>query len=143
MPEKPVRDFTASPETTLTELLERFGTAGGFTATKLATAAGIMRRMYDGDCTVFLSFPADIMATGTRGVLQQLGNTAWWPLVQDSTAGEAMGAFMTRMRMRQRLVDLCLPILIGIYLGAQPSSELPHHFFRVENRSIESVTEPF
>jgi len=44
MPEKPVRDFTASPGTTLLELLERFGTAGGFTAAKLATAADIMRR---------------------------------------------------------------------------------------------------
>ena len=31
-----------------------------------------MRRMHDSDCTVFLSFPADIMATGTRGVLRQL-----------------------------------------------------------------------
>ncbi len=72
MPEKPVRDFTASPGTTLLELLERFGTAGGFTAAKLATAADIMRRMHDADCTVFLSFPADIMATGTRGVLRQL-----------------------------------------------------------------------
>ena len=72
MAEEPVRDFTTGPETTLTELLERFGTAGGFTAAKLATAAGIMRRMHDGDCTVFLSFPADIMATGTRGVLRQL-----------------------------------------------------------------------
>jgi hypothetical protein len=58
-----------------------------------------------------------------RGVLQQLGNTAWWPLMQDSTAGEAMGAFMTRMRIRQRSVDLFLPILIGIYLGAQPSTQ--------------------
>ena len=72
MAEAPVRDFTTGPETTLTELLERFGTAGGFTAAKLATAAGIMRRMHDSDCTVFLSFPADIMATGTRGVLRQL-----------------------------------------------------------------------
>ena len=72
MAEEPVRDFTTGPETTLTELLERFGTAGGFTAAKLATAAGIMRRMHDSDCTVFLSFPADIMATGTRGVLRQL-----------------------------------------------------------------------
>ena len=72
MAEEPVRDFATGPETTLTELLERFGTAGGFTAAKLATAAGIMRRMHDSDCTVFLSFPADIMATGTRGVLRQL-----------------------------------------------------------------------
>ena len=72
MAEGPVRDFTTGPETTLTELLERFGEAGGFTAAKLATAAGIMRRMHDSDCTVFLSFPADIMATGTRGVLRQL-----------------------------------------------------------------------
>ncbi len=72
MAEGPVRDFTTGPETTLTELLERFATAGGFTAAKLATAAGIMRRMHDSDCTVFLSFPADVMATGTRGVLRQL-----------------------------------------------------------------------
>ena len=77
MAEEPVRDFTTGPETTLTELLERFGTAGGFTAAKLATAAGIMRRMHDSDCTVFLSFPADIMATGTRGVLRQLVNNGF------------------------------------------------------------------
>ena len=72
MAEEPVHDFTTGPETTLAELLERFGTAGGFTATKLATAASILRRMRDADCTVFMSFPADIMATGTRGVLRQL-----------------------------------------------------------------------
>ena len=57
-----------------------------------------------------------------RGVLQHLGNTAWWPLVQDNTAGDALGAFLTRMRLRQRSVELLLPLLVGAYLGAQPSA---------------------
>ena len=72
MAKEPVRDFTTGPETTLAELLERFNTTGGFTAAKLATAASILRRMRDADCTVFMSFPADIMATGTRGVLRAI-----------------------------------------------------------------------
>ncbi len=59
---------------------------------------------------------------GLRGLLQQMGNTAWWPLVQDSTAGDALGGFLARMRFRQRLMEMGFPIVVGIYLGSQPSS---------------------
>ena len=55
-----------------------------------------------------------------RGLAYQAGNTAWWPLVQDNTASSGLGAFLTRMRLQQRLLELALPILIGWYLGSQP-----------------------
>ena len=55
-----------------------------------------------------------------RGLIQQAGNTAWWPLVQDNTSSGGIGAFLTRMRLQQRLLELVLPILIGWYLGSQP-----------------------
>lgn len=69
----PVRDFTAGPDTTLRELLERFGRAGGFTAAKLAQAADITRSMLrDQDCLRLLSFPAALVATGCRGVVRDM-----------------------------------------------------------------------
>ena len=58
-----------------------------------------------------------------RGLIQQAGNTAWWPLVQDNTSSGGIGAFLTRMRLQQRLLELVLPILIGWYLGSQPMAD--------------------
>jgi hypothetical protein len=58
-----------------------------------------------------------------RGTLQQVGNTAWWPLVQDNTDGGAVGSYLAHMRLRQRLLELVLPVGVGWYLGAQPNSE--------------------
>ena len=55
-----------------------------------------------------------------RGTVQQMGNTAWWPLVQDNTASGAIGSFLTRMRLQQRLLELVLPLVVGWYLGSQP-----------------------
>ncbi len=73
---RPVRDLDITPDTTLGELLDRFASAGGFVAAKLAAAADILRRMKahkeKTGCTVFFSFPADIMATGCRGVIRDL-----------------------------------------------------------------------
>jgi hypothetical protein len=45
------------------------------------------------------------------------GNTAWWPLLQDLTAGEPKGLFFARMRTRLRAVELIIPLLVGAYLG--------------------------
>lgn len=58
-----------------------------------------------------------------RGLLQQTGNTAWWPLIQDNTAGDAIGHFLARMRMAQRALEIVLPICVGWYLGAKPPAE--------------------
>ena len=54
-------------------LLAAFDGAGGFTAKKVATGARIVRDMVrDRACTVFLSFPAALVATGVRGVIRTL-----------------------------------------------------------------------
>lgn len=45
---------------------------GGFTGRKVADATDIIEKMMRRDCTKFLSFPACIMATGTRGVLVEM-----------------------------------------------------------------------
>jgi len=55
-----------------------------------------------------------------RGLLQQTGNTAWWPLIQDNTAGNAIGHFLARMRMAQRALEIVLPVCVGWYLGTKP-----------------------
>jgi len=68
----PVKDISIDSNTNLSDLISQFSDAGGFVATKIATATSILQDMQKGDCTKFISFPADIMATGTRGILRQL-----------------------------------------------------------------------
>jgi deoxyhypusine synthase len=73
MPRRPVRDLTASDLSSPGRLARGFDLAGGFTAKGVAQAVDILERMFrDRDGTVFLSFPADIIATGTRGVIAEL-----------------------------------------------------------------------
>lgn len=55
-----------------------------------------------------------------REFIRQTGNTVWWALIQDNTAGDAFGAFMARLRIRQRAASLILPIGVGWYLGTTP-----------------------
>lgn len=55
---------------TVDQLLKEMSRSGGFTAQKLADAADVAERMIkDKKCLRFLSFPACIMSTGTRGVI--------------------------------------------------------------------------
>ena len=54
----------------IASLVKSMGGAGGFQAKNLADAAEVLRSMSSEEgCTKFLSFPASIVATGTRGVL--------------------------------------------------------------------------
>ncbi len=70
---RPVRDIRLSGEMTTGDLMNYFSSAGGFTARKLAVATSIVEEMLkDEESTNFLSFPADIVATGTRGVLSRM-----------------------------------------------------------------------
>ena len=68
----PVKDIQINSNTTLENLISQFGEAGGFVASKISTATSIIHNMNKNKCTKFLSFPADIMATGTRGLIRQL-----------------------------------------------------------------------
>ena len=75
MKQKPVKDISLTPDMSIKNLMKQFGQSGGFTATKLATGVDILKKMImDKECTVFLSFPACIIATGTRGVITELIN---------------------------------------------------------------------
>jgi len=65
-----VRDFHASPSQDVARLVEGMGRGGGFMAKNLFEVSETFTQMCDrGNCTKFLSFPAAIMATGTRGLL--------------------------------------------------------------------------
>ena len=72
MRKNPVKDIQINSNTTLENLISQFGEAGGFVASKISTATSIIQNMNENECTKFLSFPADIMATGTRGLIRQL-----------------------------------------------------------------------
>jgi deoxyhypusine synthase len=68
-----VDDVRVDDRPGLDELVRRLGAGGGFTAKGLAQATDILADMLaDREMTVFLSFPADVVATGTRGVLADL-----------------------------------------------------------------------
>jgi len=54
------------------ELLESYCNAGGFMAPKIGEAYKLMSEMFNGEYTVFISFPADLVATGLRGVFRKL-----------------------------------------------------------------------
>ncbi|NLL95253.1 MAG: deoxyhypusine synthase [Thermoplasmatales archaeon] len=65
-----VRDIEVREGMSVDALVRAMGGSGGFTAQKLSDATDLVERMArDGECLRILSFPACIMATGTRGVI--------------------------------------------------------------------------
>jgi deoxyhypusine synthase len=75
--DSPVEDYDfdsiRAAENSVDELFEQMSRAGGFSATKLASARTILEGMWQPDGTIaagglnWLSFPAALCATGTRG----------------------------------------------------------------------------
>jgi deoxyhypusine synthase len=64
------------------ELLRKMRDSGGFTAKKLGQSVDILREMLeDKDSLNFLSFPADIVATGTRGVIRDMVKEKWFDVL--------------------------------------------------------------
>ncbi len=75
MPRK-VKDIRVADRPSLDRLVERMDSAAGFSARSVSRAVDLLVSMLrDEKMTVFLSFPADIVATGTRGVLFDLMQT--------------------------------------------------------------------
>ena len=65
-----VSDLEIYENMKISDLVENLYSKSGFTARKLAIAARILLRMLrDNECLTLLSFPADIIATGIRGVI--------------------------------------------------------------------------
>ncbi|MGI0131955.1 MAG: deoxyhypusine synthase [Thermoplasmata archaeon] len=72
MPRK-VEDIRIDDAPSLDTLVRRMEAAGGFSSQQVARGVDLLARMLaDEEMTTFLSFPADIVATGTRGVLREL-----------------------------------------------------------------------
>ena len=56
-----------------------------------------------------------------RGFFVTCGNTSWQPLVQDSILQKETGVFLARMRIKLRAVDVVFPIMLGLYIGKNPT----------------------
>jgi deoxyhypusine synthase len=73
MPRRRVEDLHVADGPSLDLLARRMEAAGGFSAKGVADGIGLLAGILrDEGMTTFLSFPADLMATGTRGVLVDL-----------------------------------------------------------------------
>lgn len=68
-----VKDFELTEKMSVDELVDQMDVSWGFTAGKLAVGVSIMEAMIKSKgCVKFLSFPADICATGTRGIIREM-----------------------------------------------------------------------
>lgn len=70
---KKVKNIEIKKGEKISTLMKDFSEGGGFTAKKLAVSSNIFSEMErDKSCVKFLSFPADIISTGLRGVIVDL-----------------------------------------------------------------------
>ncbi len=70
---KKVKDIDPSKIKSPSELVDALYAGGGFSAKNIGIGMDILEKMIkDKDCKKFLSFPACIVATGTRGVLKEI-----------------------------------------------------------------------
>ncbi len=73
MPKETVEDYDLSEKMSVDNLVVQMERAWGFTAGKLALGVKILEKMVkDRKCVKFLSFTANLVATGTRGALKEL-----------------------------------------------------------------------
>ena len=70
---KPVKDMKINEKSSVNDLVTQMYGSGGFTAKKLAVGIDILERMLkEKNCLKFLSFPACIIATGTKGIIKEM-----------------------------------------------------------------------
>ena len=70
---KAIEDYEFSENMLVNDLVLQMEEAWGFTAGKLALGVKILEKMLgDPECKKFLSFPANLVATGIRGALKEL-----------------------------------------------------------------------
>jgi deoxyhypusine synthase len=77
-----VRDFELSKNISIDALIRQMLASGGFTAKNLAIAVDILETMLkEKDILNFLSFPACIIATGTRGIIRDMVKQKWFQII--------------------------------------------------------------
>src|SRR5437867_2649554 len=79
---KIVRDFNINKSMTVDQLVNEMFDSGGFTSKKLAQGINILEKMLkDKSALRFLSFPADIISTGSRGIIRELIKEKWFDVI--------------------------------------------------------------
>ncbi len=68
----PVQDISIEKGMNVDELIRQFYSAGGFTAKKISEGVALLEEMVKGGYIRCLSFPACIVATGTRGIICEM-----------------------------------------------------------------------
>ncbi|MEM5773161.1 MAG: deoxyhypusine synthase [Candidatus Aenigmatarchaeota archaeon] len=77
-----VKDFSIKERISANEIIKQMEKSGGFTAKNLSIATNILEKMIkEKDCLKFLSFPACIIATGTRGVIKDFVKRKWFDVL--------------------------------------------------------------
>ncbi len=69
---KPVKDIKIRKGDNVKTIIKKMGEAGGFNAKHLYDACEVLKEMQKPNVLRFLSFPADIIATGTRGIIRDM-----------------------------------------------------------------------
>lgn len=70
---KPISDIEIDGDMRVKDLTGQMLASGGFTAKKMGLACDILAKMLrEPQCTMFFSFPACIVSTGTRGVIRKM-----------------------------------------------------------------------
>jgi len=73
MKKQPVEDIQLKKGMNTNQLVKELYNSGGFSAKKVALGVDILEQMMkEKDCVKFLSFPACIISTGTRGIIKEL-----------------------------------------------------------------------
>jgi len=72
----------------------------------------------EGNAAVF----AMLASMAVYSLIFTVGQTAWWPLIQDSTAGGPVEPFFARMRTRYLLLGVVVAIAMAFFMGKDPSS---------------------
>jgi deoxyhypusine synthase len=76
---KKVKDFEISKGVSADAIIRQMLESGGFTAKNLALGVDILEAMLkERDILTFLSFPACIIATGTRGIIRDIVKRKWF-----------------------------------------------------------------
>ncbi|MEM3602656.1 MAG: deoxyhypusine synthase, partial [Candidatus Bathyarchaeia archaeon] len=77
-----VKDFNISRGISPNELVRQMGESGGFTAKNLDLGVDVIEEMLKDEKSLnFLSFPACIIATGTRGIIRDFLKNKWFDVV--------------------------------------------------------------
>lgn len=70
MVEQKVTDFDIDGDTKISDLTNQYFDSGGFVAKNVGIAVNVLDKMFKDECINFLSFPACIISTGTRGIIK-------------------------------------------------------------------------